>query len=343
MDCLEDRENGTVLILRAVLDKTSDVNKETLQKTAVAVLQQYPQHYPTVTFFAQETSVVFKVINDKGEAFALKIYDDTSSQPEDNQIEILMISAIRRYGKIAVAEIVNNLRGQPITMYADPFMGATYRIVLSKWLPGADFKGQESEALFVSLGQSVADLHQATRQIDLPKEVQAKVWNQVFYFRDEAPVYRQPKYQSQTTEEFKDLMDEAIEYLNPRLSQIYVQGESQLLHGDLNPWNIKVNNGQFSILDFEDAIFGPPIQDLAILLYYYQEHDHFPFESVKDWILQGYSNGKTIVGWNDHAIESLMMARQVNFLNYVLTLEGDYHSYLETGLSRLKAFLRAQS
>ncbi|NET36922.1 MAG: phosphotransferase [Cyanothece sp. SIO1E1] len=319
------------------------MNKEALQKIAVAVLQQYPQHYSSVTFFAQETSVVFEVVNDKGEAFALKIYDDTSSQTEDNEVEILMIKAIRSYTTISVAEMVNNLQGRPITIYADPSTGATYRIVLSKWLPGADFKGQESEELFIALGQAVADLHQATRQIDLPKELQPKVWNQVFYFRDEEAVYRQPKYESQTSSEFKDLMDEALARLNPRLSQIYGQGEAQLLHGDLNPWNIKVHHGQFSILDFEDAILGPPIQDLAILLYYYQGHDHFAFASIKDWILQGYTSRNSIAGWNDQAIESLIMARQVNFLNYVLTLEGDYHSYLETGLTRLKTFLRAHT
>ena len=106
------------------------MNKEALQKIAIAVLQQYSQYYPSVTFFAQETSVVFKVISDDGEAFALKIYDDTSSQTEDNQIEILMMSAIRRYGTIAVAEIVKNLQGEPITIYADPSTGISCELTL---------------------------------------------------------------------------------------------------------------------------------------------------------------------------------------------------------------------
>ena len=307
----------------------------------MAALQQYPQDYPSVTFFAQETSVVFKVINSLGEAFALKIYDDASSQMADNQIEILMINTIKSYGTIAVSEIVHNLSEQPITLFTDSSTGTTYRIVLSKWLLGTAFEGQASEELFLALGQAVADLHQATRQIDLPKEVQPKVWNQVFYFRDEEAVYRKPQYQSQTTSEFKDMMDEAVECLNRKLSQIYAQGVPQLLHGDLNPWNIKVHHGQFSILDFEDAIFGPPIQDLAILLYYYKEHEHFSFESVKEWVLQGYTGRYTGADWDHEAIESLIMARQVNFLNYVLTLDGDYQSYLDAGIERLKTFLQA--
>lgn len=318
------------------------MNKQALQKIAIAVLKQYPQHYPTVTFFAKETSVVFKVIDEKGEAFALKIYDDASSQTEDNQIEVLMIEAIKNNGTVSVAEVVNNINGQPISIYTDISNSATYRIVLSKWLAGKDFKDHELPELFIALGKMVADLHEATGRISLPKNLRPKIWDQVFYFRDEKAIYHEPQFDSQVTSEFRELMDAAIDMLQPKLSQIYSVAEPQLLHGDLNPWNIKVQNGELAILDFEDAIYGPPIQDLAILLYYYRDHEHFSFNSIKNWILEGYMSKRAIKGWNDNTIEYLHMARKVNFLNYVLTLEGDYQAYIQKEIVQLKSFIRDQ-
>jgi len=316
------------------------VIKEKLQEIARTVLTEYPGTYPSVEFFAHDTSVLYKVTNDQGEEFALKIYDDNSSQLEDNQVEALMIDAILAHGVIPVAVILNNNYGQPTTLYTDAATGTVYRLVLSRWLAGDDFKDHESEEYFIALGETVADLHEATNHINLPKGLRPKMWNQVFYFRDEKAVYHEAQYDAQITPEFRDLMDTAVDLLNSKLSQVYSLAEPQLLHGDLNPGNIKVHNGQLAILDFEDAIYGPAIQDLAILLYYYRADDSFSYESVKKWIFQGYTSKKEVAGWEDSTIESLIMARKVNFLNYVLTLEDDYQAYIQKGIAELKYFLQ---
>ncbi len=319
------------------------MNIAPLKHITEAILDRYPVKVSSLAFFAHETSILYKVADDKGEEFALKIYDDQSSQVEDNRIEVLMIEAIRQHGIISVAEILHNQQGQSISIYTDPSTGRRYRIVLSKWLSGTDFQDNESKELFIALGRAVADLHEATVSVSLPKDLQPKRWDQVFYFRDEKAVYQEARYFDQTTPEFKEVMDRAVDQLNTKLSHLWAIGEPQLLHGDLNPWNIKVHADQFTILDFEDAIFGPPLQDLAILLYYYQAHASFSYESVKNWIFEGYTSKKTIAGWDDQHIEWLIMARKVNFLNYVLTLEGDYQAYIEKGLALLKSFLADQT
>ena len=42
-----------------------------------------------------------------------------------------------------------------------------------------------------------------------------------------------------------------------------------------------------------------------------------------------------------HDIETLMMARKVNFLNYVLTLEEDYTEFIQKGLTELSEYQQA--
>ena len=52
----------------------------------------------------------------------------------------------------------------------------------------------------------------------------------------------------------RELMDSMIPFLNKELQRIYSLQEAQFLHGDLNPWNVRICGDQLSILDFEVTI-----------------------------------------------------------------------------------------
>ncbi|MEM7102751.1 MAG: phosphotransferase [Bacteroidota bacterium] len=312
-----------------------------LAKLAVKALENYKQNVVSCTFFAKETSTVYKVTNDKNQDFALKIHDQEFTNLEDSIIEIQILEAIRKDGAIQTAELIQNKGGHPVTIYSDPSSEKTYRITLTKWLKGVNFKGNETEQIFFELGKTVAQLHNITKNIVLPEKVTPKAWNQVFYFRNESAVYHDPIHKNKFSDEFVEVMDTAVPILNQQLKRIYDSEKPILLHGDLNPWNIKIQNKQLAIFDFEDAIFGPPIHDLAILFYYYRQNPDFGYEHVKEHVLKGYAEFNEIKDFSDKDIETLIMARNANFLNYVLTLEGDYKDYIAKGLTKLKAYLNA--
>lgn len=301
-------------------------------------LKNYGKEFPSVEFFSNTTSVIYKVVDNNKQTYALKIYDH-SSNIADNQVEILIAEAIRKKRTVSIPEIIKNKEGKNITIINDGLSNEPHRIVLSRWLEGINLKDNESKELFIQLGKSVAQLHLATKDIIIPKNLQPKQWNEVFYFRDEKPVYHDKKYNEIVNSEFKGLMDKAIPILNEGLRKIYDSSPPQLLHGDLNPWNIKIHENQISFLDFEDAILGQSIQDLAILLFYYKDHQKFPYSFVKEHILEGYSSIKPIEKIRDSDLEFLSIARTANFLNYVLTLDGDYEEFIKKGQEKLKMFL----
>jgi len=314
------------------------VKQRKLDHIAQSAIKFYEGIFPSVTFFAKETSTIYKTINSKGQEFALKIYDEASSNLDDNLIEVLMLDAIQEKSNITIASIIKNKKEQHFTLVPDDSSSRIYRIVLSKWIEGIDFKNKESKERFFDLGKLVGEMHLATENIELPKNLIPKKWNQVYYFRDETPVYHHPKFNHLVSSEFKTLMDSLVPFLNPLLKEIYQSSKSILLHGDLNPWNIKTHKNQFSILDFEDAILGPPIHELAILLFYYRKGENFPYTMVKDALFTGYRSVRDLPLISDLDLEMLFMARKVNFLNHVLTLEGDYKKYLQEGTMELKEF-----
>lgn len=302
-------------------------------------MKNYHGDFSSITFFAKETSTIYKVVDSASKEYALKIYDDASSNIADNEIEQLILEKIKTKGSILIAETIPNKAGETFTLLPDKATKTLHRIVLSKWIKGVDFKKQESKVNFIQLGKVLAELHTITKDFSLPKKLDTKKWNQVFYFRAEKAVYHSSKYQQLVSSEFKELMDIAIPLLNQRLQDNYVPETAQLLHGDINPWNVKVVNEQLALLDFEDATLGHPIHEIAILLFYYKDHPDFTYQQVKSWVLEGYRSIKFLNSAAENTIQLLMMARNVNFLNYVLTLEEDRQEFIKKGLAELKLFL----
>ena len=307
---------------------------------AKLALSRYKGSFPSMTFYTKETSTIFKVVDSHKKEYALKIYDEEANHEADTQIEVFLLEEINRKSSLSVAQIIANQAGEKITHIKDSHSGSTRRVILTRWLAGTDFKENESEQAFVELGKLTGELHLILKELSLPVDLIPKKWDQVFYFRKEEATYREESHRNKVSESFSELMDFAIPWLEKELKRMYHLEEPQLLHGDLNPWNVKSVEGKLSILDFEDAIWGPRIHELAIMLYYYRNHPRFPLEVVKNCITDGYREVNPIGELVDRDIEILMTARLVNFLNHVLLLDGDYQKFIDQGLSRLRMFLR---
>ena len=257
-------------------------------------------------------------------------------------IEGLLQKAVQAKKTIAVADLLSNKKGEPFTVIQDKST-VTYRVGLFKWLPGTDFKDQETKDLFFQLGQKVAKLHQITRDISLPSNITPKKWDQVFYFREEEILYPQSKYDPLFSKEDRDFLKDAINFLNQHLKRIHASRQSQLLHGDLNPWNIKLYQNQLAFFDFEDIIYGPPIQELAILLYYYENNEIFDYSTVKTQVLKGYNSVENSIYFKEEDLILLRIARRINLMNFALTKEGEYNEYVLNCKAKIKKFMDSVS
>ncbi|WP_226294073.1 phosphotransferase enzyme family protein [Aquimarina algicola] len=317
------------------------MEQKELDQLARLALHQYERTFSSINFFAKETSTIYKVVDSHQQEYALKIYEEASSNEDDNQIEILILDAIKEKGTIQAPEIITNRLGEKLTYYQDAVFTNPRRISVTKWLKGEDLNDNESELAFINLGKLMGELHLILKNIKLPEGITPKKWDKVLYFRDEEPNYKKKKNSKKVDEEFIDVIEHAIPILDTELKRIYIQEPPQLLHGDINPWNIKLEKEKLSILDFEDAIYGPRIHELAIMLYYYKEDKRFSYKLVKDRVLEGYLQVNPIKEYKDSDIEILMLARLANFLNYVLILEGDFEEFIKKGKSKLKSFIEA--
>ncbi len=310
---------------------------ERFKKVAVLGLKEYDLNYDSIEFLTEETNVFFEV---KGkDHFVLKIFQEESSKLEDNLIEAFTLDQISNKTNIVVPTIIKSRNDQQIVFVESTDFDTVKRVAVYKYVEGKNFDGLETLPLFERLGEVTAIIHKASKTIVIPSHLEPKKWNQVFYYRDEEAVYHKKEYSKYFSDEDKALLDAFIKYLNKMLPKYYVE-KPFLIHADLNPWNIKLHNGEIRLLDFEEGIVGNAIHDIAIMLFYYRYDPNVNYNDIKKAYFEGYRKILDLEDLSDFDIELLIMARITNFINYDLLVDKDPLEYIQENIKKIKDFIK---
>jgi len=298
-------------------------------------LADYDLEVKTVRFLTEESNMFFKVVDQNGNKYAAKLYENFSSNLMDSRLEMYLLNYINDMTQVGVPSPLKNKSGESITLLEDSYEDVQPRVALYKWFDGQPFEGQETVEYFYEIGQVMAQMHQATKNLSYPKDLKPKKIDKVFYYAGDQEFYKMDKYKSFVSQSFKSTMDYLVPILDQKL-KAYYQEEAILIHADFNPWNIWVDKG-IKMIDFEDASLGLPLHDIAILLYYYRFHENY--ESFKEAFYQGYETLLPLPSFNQEDLDTLMTARDANFINYILVLSDDPSDYIDKQLKRLKTYI----
>jgi Ser/Thr protein kinase RdoA (MazF antagonist) len=311
--------------------------QEKYKQIAIEALKQYDVKYDTLDFLTEETNVFFDV---KGkEHYVIKICQEESSILEDNLIEAFYLDQVSSKTDIVVPNIIRSKKDEVAVFVNSDLFKIEKRAILYEFVDGIDFDENETDELFYELGRVTAKMHNATENVVLPKELTPRKWDDVFYFKGEVAVYHEEKYKEYFSEEDVLLLDNVIKFLNKHLKG-YSNEQNFLIHGDLNPWNARLHNGTIRVLDFEDCIMGTAVQDIAIMLFYYRYDPNNDFHKIKKLYIDGYKSIREVREITDYELNLLMVARTVNFVNYVLVIEDFTQKYIDRCLKRIRDFIK---
>ncbi|MEI5905525.1 phosphotransferase [Bacillus spongiae] len=316
--------------------------KEALQKVAELSAERYHLQVKQLEFLSDETNFLYKVIDSFGDVYALKIFEEEYSSLEDNLTEIFFMDIVNKTNHISAPRMIPGKDGEKLQVISSDYTSTPKYVSVYSWLDGEELEGNENDKRLVQLGELTAHLHNATYGISVPTELTPKMWNEVFYFKGEQAIYKQEEFQKHLSKEYHQIMDSIIPYLNNKLSSFYKNNieDIQLIHGDLNPFNIKVQDEQMHIIDFADSMLGLPIHDLSIMLYYYKYNESLKFDEVKKLYFEGYRKIRDLPEVTDYELDLFMTARRVSFLNYILEVSEDPTNFIERNISRVKDFLK---
>lgn len=304
-------------------------------------LDKYDLDVVKTDFFCQYTNVFYKVYDSAGEVYGLKICQEESNKLEDNLCEVFFLSQLCDKVDFPVPQIVKNKDGMGVTLISSDVFDIPKRTILYKWIEGKEFESNRTEELFFELGRAMAQLHKVTDGVSIPVKIEPKKWDNVFYFRDEGVVFENEPFRDGFGNKGIELYSNAIDFANKHLQTIIEKYPLILLHGDINPWNVLLCDGKLGIIDFEDSILGYPAQDIAVMLSYYRYHKEY--KEFKVSLLSGYNSEIPTAKFDEFELEILMIARRLNFINYVLIIQENPWEYINTSLKRVDEFLKAYS
>jgi Ser/Thr protein kinase RdoA (MazF antagonist) len=162
------------------------------------------------------------------------------------------------------------------------------------------------------------------------------IWDRVHYFPKEVDpvVYHLPENATSFPAGGLEVVERAISVVQPRLAAL---PDRQIVHGDLHIWNVHARRNEVWALDFEDIMWGSRAQDIAISLYYIQ--DHADCADLISAFRRGYEQ---VAPWptDDAELAVFMAARRLMFVNYVFNIDmPERDEFIARSVDLLRGFL----
>ncbi len=250
-------------------------------------------------------------MDDHGFSGALRIGPAERIHAEGTEIvEARWMRDLRATRAAAPPEVFNTRDGRPVVRQVQAGGTGERICMLFGWVAGRPLRQTMSVAAAGQMGTLAARLHDhaAARTGGAPGVLVA---DRVLYWRVEN---RLGEVASSA------LVGEALDRAQRFLSELWAHPPHppHLIHGDLTPDNILVDDGTLVPIDFQDLVWGLDIQDLAIAW-----SALAPFDEqgrLRDRFRAGYATVRPWPELDPETLSALIAARRLHQLNLALTL-----------------------
>jgi Ser/Thr protein kinase RdoA (MazF antagonist) len=262
-------------------------------------LDQFPIQSAHVSLLARAENITFKVADDRGDLYTLRLHRPAYHTLEELQSERLWTKALWQAG-IHVPEPISTRDGRDYAGVDVPLLGEQRHASLSRWVPGEPLMRlireerprERLELHFQKLGALIATMNN-----------QAADWHPPAQFRRHAldadglmgiqPFWGQFWERSDLSPGERALLIETRTRIHELLTR-YGKDASRysVIHSDLHPGNVLVNGDALTAIDFDDVAWGWHMYDLAAALNQCQELAEFG--ALHAACIEGYRNVRPI-------------------------------------------------
>jgi Ser/Thr protein kinase RdoA (MazF antagonist) len=276
-----------------------DPESESFRLAAQQALDCFPIKPAHVALVARAENITFKVMDDAGDLYTLRLHRPAYHTLEELQSERLWTRALLQAG-IPVPEPITTRDGREYAGVDVPRLGQHRHVSLSRWVAGEllmplirdDTPREPLEGYFQKLGVLIATMHN-----------QAAHWQTPAQFRRHAldaeglmggqPFWGRFWERGDLSPGERALLVDTRDRLHDRLSR-YGKDASRysVIHADLHPGNVLVNGTTLAAIDFDDTAWGWHMYDLAAALSQCQELAGF--DAIYCACVAGYRNVRLI-------------------------------------------------
>ena len=318
-----------------------------LRAMAQSALRQYPLKVTCLSLVTNDFNGIFRVDTQDRQKFILRVTLPQGGHDRDHvAAEMAWLEALSRDTGLSVPRPIPACDGSLVVeAIADGVPEARLCAVFT-WVPGSDLARHISPINLSRLGELSARLHAHARNFQPPAGLILLSFDRVFPFPEPVVLFDEQNSslfngeQRQTYEQANDWVQQAIDRLK-------TSGEPmRILHGDLHQWNVRLFRGVLSPIDFEDLMWGWPVQDIATTLYDLLRYDEYPI--LRNAFQQGYAQHKPWPERYPGEIDAFIAARGLGLVNFVLNDPSPYWhkqagEFIERVGNRLRSLMEGKS
>ncbi len=305
-----------------------------LRGLADEALTHYDLDVKRLRLIALQRNTTFRVDTTDRQAFALRIGAGASRSEVDVATELAWLDALTKDPSISAARPVRNRKRRLMTRVWQDGVPEQRICVLFEWMPGQPIGELASPVDYEMLGELAALLHEhGARWTPGRLRLRPLVWDRVFYYPDDPVGLYDGRFRRVMTPERTEIVREVEARAGKELARLHKKVPLIMLHGGLQPWNVHLHGGRLHVRDFENVMWGAPVQDLAITLFHSRRLDNYDklllafvdgYRSVREWPVE--YEGQVLL---------LMAARSVMLINYVLRMGFEAEEFVATSVEQM--------
>ncbi len=265
-----------------------------------------------------------RVDADDGRRFALRSRPRSDRVFGDVPLELAWTAALRRDTDIEPPEPVPGLDGGLVQEVDPPGAPEPCDCVLFNWVPGTELAKRLTPENVRRLGVLSARLHEHAATFRPPPALPVRTLDRLtrggereVLFSHEHPPFLPPPRRAvfeRVAERFRRTVDAL--YADP--------AGRRVIHADLHHENVKVHRGRLRPLDFYEAIWGYPVQDISLTFYdlcYFTDCRPYGYAALREAFTTGYTSRLPWPEQHRGQIDTLIAGRQLRRANWVLQHE----------------------
>ncbi|HYN47931.1 MAG TPA: phosphotransferase [Candidatus Nanopelagicales bacterium] len=305
-----------------------------------AALAHYPLDVVRVRLIINETNGIFRVDTSDGARHVVRVGlgGEIAHSAREVFAETEWLAALAAETDLPVPIPVATRDGAPFVTVEVPGVPDPRNVVVFSWLEGRPLGERLTTPTMRAYGALSARLHahgaahRPSSPDVLPRYDRLNPFDEPFVvFEAEHPL---------VTPARRAVFAAAAEVVADEIDALRRSGEPmRVLHGDLHPWNVMASRRGLAPFDFEDLMWGWPVQDVATSLYYLQGPD------LEGWVTSFRDGYETVAPWPEcrsGQVATFMIGRALVLANDLL-ITPEWQSgaapYLERYEARFRTFL----
>lgn len=332
-------------MLRPYFDLTGRGRALRLRRLALKALEQYDLDVTHVRLITNEFNGIFRVDTTTSDKYVLRVTLPEGGHDLDAvNGEMAWLDALSRDTDLSVPRPLAARNGQLVVEAESAGVPQPRLCAVFGWVPGTNLANHLTPENVSRLGELSARLHAHAATFKPPVGFTALRFDKVFPFPEPIVLF-QDEYRHLFSPERHAIFERAIAWAQEAIDRLQASGEPmRVIHGDLHQWNVRVYRGILSPIDFEDLMWGWPVQDIATTLY------DFPgpnFQELRAAFRQGYTRHSP---WPERCpgeIDAFIAARGVGLVNFSLQdpdpdWQAQVPGFVERNEGRLRALLASR-